>query len=87
MSNVEKILAQMRANGTNVRFADREKVCEHYVGPARNRGGSHRLYKTPWMGDPRVNIQNDRGTAKPYQVRQVLHAVDKLRTEGLDDER
>jgi hypothetical protein len=29
-------------------------------------------------GDPRVNIQNDKGKAKPYQVRQVLDAIEKL---------
>jgi hypothetical protein len=28
-------------------------------------------------GDPRVNIQNDKGKAKAYQVRQVLAAIDK----------
>lgn len=27
--------------------------------------------------DPRVNIQNDHGRAKPYQVRQVLAAIEK----------
>jgi hypothetical protein len=26
-----------------------------------------------------VNIQNDRGKAKAYQVRQVLEAIDKLK--------
>jgi hypothetical protein len=31
----------------------------------------------PWAGDPHVNIQNDKGKAKPYQVRQVLEAIDK----------
>jgi len=35
-------------------------------------------FKTPWVGDPRINIQNDRGKAKTYQVRQVLLAIDKL---------
>ncbi|MFU8773545.1 MAG: toxin HicA, partial [Anaerolineales bacterium] len=34
--------------------------------------------KTPWRGDPRINIQNDRGMAKPYQVRQVLRAIEFL---------
>ncbi|MFT7564439.1 MAG: hypothetical protein ACI8ZT_002093, partial [Bacteroidia bacterium] len=29
-------------------------------------------------GDRRVNIQNDKGKAKPYQVRQVLLAIGKL---------
>jgi hypothetical protein len=30
------------------------------------------------QGDPRVNIQNDRGKAKAYQVKQVLRAIEKL---------
>ena len=33
---------------------------------------------TPWQGEPRVNIQSRRGMAKPYQVRRVLRAIDKL---------
>ena len=35
------------------------------------------MFKTPWPGIPRVNIQGDKGKAKPYQVRQVLAAVAK----------
>jgi hypothetical protein len=40
----------------------------------------HRVYKTPWAGDPRVNIQNEKGKAKAkaYQVRQVLKAIERL---------
>ena len=30
------------------------------------------------LGDPRVNIQNDKGKAKPYQVRQVVKTIEKL---------
>lgn len=84
MTRIEKILAQMRNNSANVRFADLVKICEHHFGPARNRGGSHRMYRTPWRGDPRVNIQNDHGKAKAYQVTQVLAAIDKITKE--DDE-
>ena len=36
------------------------------------------MFKTPWPGDPRVNIQDEKGKAKPYQVRQVLAAIAKL---------
>lgn len=32
----------------------------------------------PWPGDPRVNMQDAKGKAKPYQVRQLLDAIDKL---------
>ena len=35
----------------------------------------------PWLGDPRVNIQEnrkDKGMAKQYQVRQAIKALTKL---------
>jgi hypothetical protein len=32
----------------------------------------------PWQGDPRVNIQDDKGMAKAYQVKQVLKAIERL---------
>ena len=31
-----------------------------------------------YFGDARVNIQNHKGKAKPYQVKQVLLAIDKI---------
>lgn len=68
----------MRCNPKTVKFANLEKVCRHYFGEPRQSGTSHQVYKMPWQGDPRVNIQNDKGQAKPYQVRQVLAAIDKL---------
>lgn len=75
--SVAKILVEMRANPRNVRYEDLAKVCEHYFGPPRTMGGSHAVFRSPWPGDPRVNIQNDHGKAKAYQVRQVLAAIDK----------
>jgi len=79
-----KILDQMRREPTNVRFADLLKVCEKYFGAPRQSGTSHAVFKTPWAGDPRVNIQNDKGKAKAYQVRQVLLAIAKFK--GQQDE-
>jgi hypothetical protein len=75
---VDRILNKIRRNPKNVRFSDLLRVCDHYFGPPRQYGGSHRVYKTPWSGDPRINIQNDKGMAKAYQVKQVLMAIDKL---------
>jgi hypothetical protein len=78
MVDVEDILAKMRANPKSIRFNDLCKVCDAYFGEARQSGSSHRVYKTPWQGNPRVNIQNAKGKAKPYQVRQVLAAIERL---------
>lgn len=68
----------MQASPTSVPFADLEKVCRHYFGEPRQQGSSHQVYRMPWAGDPRVNIQDDHGKAKAYQVRQVLAAIKKL---------
>ena len=78
MGTVAKILEQMKANPSGVRFSDLRKVCEHYFGKPRQSGSSHCIFKTPWPGDPRVNIQDHKGKAKPYQVRQVLIAIELL---------
>ena len=77
MGSIENILQQMTGNPKGVRFVDLCKVCDYYFGEARVKSGHH-IYKTPWQGDPRINIQNDRGKAKAYQVRQVLKAIEKL---------
>ena len=78
MAKVENIVAAMRKNPKNIRFQDLCKVCDYYFGEPRQKGSSHRIYKTPWPGDPRVNLQNEKGLAKAYQVRQVLRAIDKM---------
>jgi len=82
MANLEEIIAQMIRNPQDVRFSDLCKVCEHYFGSPRQGGTSHRVYRTPWPGDPRVNIQNKQGKARAYQVRQVLKALAKLELEN-----
>ena len=78
MAGVAKILKEMRVNPKGVRFSDLQRVCAHYFGQPRQSGSSHCIYKTPWRGDPRVNIQNHKGKAKPYQVRQVMRAIEKI---------
>ncbi|EPJ47339.1 MAG: hypothetical protein OFPII_13700 [Osedax symbiont Rs1] len=78
MAHIQDILIQMRKTPKNIRFNDLCKVCDSYFGEARQSGSSHRVYKTPWLGDPRVNIQNSKGKAKSYQVKQVLQAIEHL---------
>jgi hypothetical protein len=78
MVTIADLVARMRLNPKGMRFSELCKVCDYYFGKPRQSGSSHRVYKTPWQGDPRVNIQNDQGKAKAYQVRQVLKAIDRL---------
>jgi hypothetical protein len=78
MTDIDEILMGMKRSPKNVRFNDLCKVCEKYFEEPRNRAGSHRIYKTPWKGDPRISIQNHKGQAKAYQVKQVLLAIEKV---------
>ena len=81
MGRVAKILEAMRRNPREIRFTDLCAVCDAHFGAPRQRGSSHRVYRMPWAGDPRVNIQEHKGFAKAYQVKQVLKAIDKLGVE------
>ena len=83
MAGIAKILNDMKNNPKGIRFKDLCQVCEYFFGKARQSSGSHRIYRTPWPGDPRVNIQNSKGNAKAYQVKQVLKAIKKLENEDI----
>ena len=48
------------------------------ANPVRVIGFTERL----GTGDPRVNIQNTKGMAKAYQVRQALKAIERLKREN-----
>jgi hypothetical protein len=78
VATIEEILVMMRRNPKDIKYNDLCKVCDQYFGEPRQVGSSHRIYKTLWRGDPRVNIQNDKGMAKAYQVKQVLKAIERL---------
>jgi hypothetical protein len=79
VARVESVLAEMRCNPKGARFADACKVATHYFGEPRQKGSSHSVWKMPWPGDPRVNLQRSKdGNAKSYQVRQLLDAIDRL---------
>jgi len=61
--------------GSKISFQGITGKCD--FGEPRQQKSSHRIYKTPWQGDPRINIQNYKGKAKAYQVKQVLLAIEK----------
>lgn len=62
---------------SSVALSDLLKLCRQHFGEPRIFG-SHHIFKTPWPGDPCVNLQRDGKMAKPYQVIQVRKAIEKL---------
>ena len=80
MASIWKLLESFENNPKNVRFIDCMKVCTYFFGKPSIHG-SHHLFRTPWQGEPWVNIQNKNGTVAAYQVKQVLDAIGKLKGE------
>jgi len=78
MDSIDDVVKQLEESPSNVRFADLCKICDYYFGEARQKSSSHCIYKTPWQGNPRVNIQEKNGKGKDYQVRQVIKAIKRL---------
>ena len=84
MPDIKKIIVQMWQSPKSVRFSDLCRVCKKYFGEPRQTGSSHRVYRTPWQGDPRVNIQDPKEMAKAYQVRQLIKAIERLENESIE---
>lgn len=75
--DIAQAITELESSPSNTRFARLVTVCTHFFGEPRIRG-SHHIFRTPWQGDPRINIQAQRGgRAAPYQVRQVIAALKK----------
>jgi len=74
----KKRLEEARANITSLRFGNLCALAECFGWVFIRQSGSHRMYKR--SGNTiLMNFQEDRnGRAKPYQVRQLLAAIDEL---------
>ncbi|GIE84605.1 toxin HicA [Actinoplanes regularis] len=72
-----KILAEMRRNPNNIRFADLLFVCQQYFAEPRSQGTSNYVFKMPWPGDPGQHSgQGRQGKALPGQA--SADAIEKL---------
>ena len=79
--SIDEALEALEGPGANRRFRELLKIATHFFGEPRIRGSYH-IFKMPWAGDPRINLQEDGHQAKPYQVQQVIRALKKLQDVG-----
>lgn len=66
----------MEGSVTNVAFQDLCQLVEGLGFELARVQGSHHIYKQAGVREV-VNLQNENGKAKPYQVRQVLKIVNE----------
>jgi predicted RNA binding protein YcfA (HicA-like mRNA interferase family) len=74
--NERKLLAKIQSSSKNIRYGDFVRLIEAF-GFKRIRGeGSHNIYERKDVPEM-VNIQNDNGKAKPYQIKQFVSLIEK----------
>jgi hypothetical protein len=79
VDRIARIESEMLNSPASIKFTDLKAICDHYFGAPRNQGTSHHVYRMPWAGNPRINIQKKGSKAKEYQVKQALIAIAKLK--------
>lgn len=85
MANIDKrqkLLEKARRAPNSLRYSDLCRLAEYFGWEfERQAGTSHRIYVNRRLsGRPGelLNFQNRDGKAKPYQVRQLVSAIDEL---------
>jgi len=76
MGKKQKILKQILSGSKNISFNDIVAVVEAFGFTLSRVNGSHHIFIHPNIPEL-VNLQNAKGKAKPYQIRQFLTIVEQ----------
>ncbi len=81
--NPRRLLEKALASPNNLRFAEAQALAEALGFRLSRVSGSHHIFVHPAIPEL-LNMQEVRGQAKPYQIRQLLHLTEKynLRIDG-----
>ena len=71
-----KILEKALSGSKNIRFTELVALLEGFGFSLERVEGSHQIFAHPKIPRP-FPIQNDKGKAKPYQVRQLLKSAEQ----------
>jgi predicted RNA binding protein YcfA (HicA-like mRNA interferase family) len=73
--NKRKLLKKALAGSKNIRFGDMVALVEAFGFRLARTSGGHHIFEHPDVPEI-VNLQNRKGKAMPYQVRQFLELVE-----------
>jgi hypothetical protein len=74
--DIDVIIEELARDESSMRFKRLKTI--HYFGTPRIKG-AHHIDATGVAQAPLVNIQRDKGKAKPHQVRQVRAVLEIIR--------
>lgn len=77
MSKIDKILGKIKSGNqdTNISFDELKRAIEYFGFELRIKGSHHIFYRKDIKEI--INVQNNKGAAKPYQVKQVRELINK----------
>lgn len=81
MASKEKLLRKIRQSQKNVKFNDAKKLVEALGFKLDRVNGSHHIFKHPDHETAFLNLQEYKGEAKPYQIKQILNAIHEYQLE------
>ena len=80
MTSIKKRLNRIKNNPKNIRFGELVSLLESYGFYEARSKVSHRIFVHPsWDGI--LTLQNIKGKAKPYQVKQAIKAIEEVKHE------
>jgi len=76
LTKKEKLIDKISNNPKGIRFEDACKLAILYGFEEKGGKGSHRVFTMEGVREI-INLQNVKGEAKPYQVRQLLMIIER----------
>ena len=74
--NRKKLLQKILTGSKNIKFSDMVNLVKGFGFNLSRTDGSHHIFVRPNIPEL-VNLQNLKGQAKPYQIRQFLKLIEK----------
>ena len=85
MVSKQKLLKKVLSGTKNIRFGEMRVLVEAYGFHLSRVKGSNHIFVHPQVQEL-VNLQDVKGKAKPYQIRQFLRLVERYNLEIGDEE-
>ena len=76
MTRLKKILEKVLSGSKNIAFTDFIRLVEGFGFHLSRVSGSHHIFVHPKVKEL-VNLQNVKGQAKPYQIKQFMELVER----------
>ena len=80
-----KLLQKLLSGTKNIRFSEAVAGAEMFGFRLERINGSHHIFIHPEVAEL-VNLQDVKGKAKPYQVKQLLQLIERYNLQMEDEE-